>query len=583
LIWGRFRRKPAATPPDGASLVQEGAARAQAGRLAEAEAKLREAVEAAPDLAVAHVQLGVVLARMGRVDEALACFQRGVELAPGDAYAQMNLANVYRRFGQLDRALAHYRQAVKAAPGLTLAWSNMLRPMMDAGDWDGAHAGLEAIRAERDGGDARGRHRSRHEWGRYVTPMDSLLLPMSAGERRAVADFHASRLAVNTAPLHRPRDRGDGRLRIGYLSRDFRHHAVGQLARALFLGHDRARFEIIAYSCGRDDGSAYRRAAETETDRFVDAQAMTLDALAQRIADDGVDILVDLGGYTSDHRLGVLARRPAPVQAHYLGYPATLGAGLADYYVSDTVASPADHDAQFAEKLVRLPPTFMASDPDMPIATAPAPRAAWSIPDDAVVLCAFHQTAKVHRAVLDAWFAILRAVPGSLLWLKAPGAEPERRFGEAASRAGLDPARLVFAPNVAGKTDHLARMAAADLFLDTFERYGGHSTVNEALWCGVPAVSVAGDRLAARVAASLLHAAGVPELAVNGVDAYVALASRLASDSAARGAYRERLVAARATAPLFSANATVRALEAAYDAMWARHAAGLTPAAIDLR
>ncbi len=412
--------------------------------------------------------------------------------------------------------------------------------------------------------------------------MDSLLLPMTADERRTVADFHASRLAVDAAPLHRPRDRTDARLRIGYLSRDFRHHAVGQLARALFLGHDRARFEITAYSYGRDDGSPYRRAAETESDRFVDAQAMSLDALAQRIADDGVDILVDLGGYTTDHRLGVLARRPAPVQAHYLGYPATLGTGLADYYLTDTIASPPDHDAQFAESLVRLPPAFMASDPDMPMATAPAPRAAWSIPDDAVVLCAFHQTAKVHPAVLDAWFAILKAAPGSLLWLKAPGVEPERRFREAASRAGLDPARLVFAPNVAGKSEHLARMAAADLFLDTFERYGGHSTVNEALWCGVPAVTIAGDRFAARVAASLLHAAGVPELAVNDVDAYVALATRLALDAAARGAYRDRLVAARAAAPLFSASATVRGLEAAYEAMWARHAAALPPAPITL-
>lgn len=578
MIWNPFRKAPPGAPqpdaptPDGESLLHEGAALTKSGRLADAEAKLRAAVAAAPALAVAHVQLGVVLARGGRFEDARACFQRGVDLAPGDAFAQMNLANAHRRFGALDRALVHYREAVKTAPDLVLAWSNMLRPLMDAGDWDGAHAGLAAIRALREQGDP--------HWARYIAPMDSLLLPLAADERRDIAAYHAARLAVDAPPLHRPRVRDDAKLRIGYVSRDFRHHAVGQLARALFLGHDRARFDITAYSYGRDDGSAYRRAAETEADRFVDGQAMPIDALAQRIADDGIDILVDLGGYTSDHRLAVFARRPAPVQAHYLGYPATLGGGLVDYYFTDTVASPADHDARFAECLVRLPPTFMVSDPDQPVMTAPAPRAPWKLPEEAVVLCAFHQTAKVHPAVLDAWLAILRAAPGALLWLKAPGAEPERRFREAAARADVDPARLVFAPNVADKSAHLQRMAAADLFLDTFERYGGHSTVNEALWCGVPAVTIAGDRFATRVAASLLHAAGAPELAVADVPAYIDLAVRLARDADARRACRERLIAARAHAPMFDATATVRAIERACEAMWSRHAAGLPPAPI---
>ena len=231
---------------------------------------------------------------------------------------------------------------------------------------------------------------------------------------------------------------------------------------------------------------------------------------------------------------------------------------------------------------MRLPGCFMVGDPDQPIARASPSRAAFGLPENAVVFCAFHQTAKIHPAVMTAWLAILAAVPDSVLWLKAPGSEPRRRWAGTAASAGIDPARLVYAPNVADKHTHVERIAAADLFLDTFERYGGHSTINEALWAAVPVVTVAGEGFAARVAASLLHAAGVPELAFESVAAYVDAAVRLSRDAQARNALRQRLVTARSTAPLFDTAATVRHIEAAYEAMWARHAAGLPPAAIDI-
>ena len=558
----RLRRR-AGNDVDG--LVHEGAALRKAGRLPEAEAAVRRALALAPASAQVHVQLGVVIAGRGRFDEATALFARAVKLDPDDPFAHMNLANTYRRRGIIDQALAHYRAAVRLEPNLIAAWSNMLRPALDACDWTGAARCLEVVLERRDRGDP--------DWPHYLAPMDSLLVPLPAGVCREVAEFHAGHLDA-AAPARRGARGADGRLRIAYFSRDFRNHAVGQLARALFGLHDRSRFEVLAYSYGRDDGSRYREEIAATADRFADVRAESPATTASRIAADAVDILIDLGGYTTDHRLAVLASRPAPVQVHYLGYPATLGARFVDYFVTDHAASPPGQDALFTERLVRLPECFMVSDPDQPVVDAAPSRAACDLPSDGPVLCAFHQAAKITPSVFDAWMEILRNVPDSVLWLRSAGAELARNLAAEARRRGVAPERLVYAPNLADKRGHVARMAAADLFLDTFGRYNGHSTVNEALWAALPVVTVAGETFAARVAASLVAAAGVPELAESGPAGYIALAVRLARDPAARAALRRRLNDTRGSAPLFDNTRTVRSLERAYEAMWALHAAG---------
>jgi predicted O-linked N-acetylglucosamine transferase (SPINDLY family) len=566
-------RRPAGDPLD--ALLREAAALRERGRLPEAEAAMRRALALAPDAARVHIQLGVTIASLGRIDEAERLFASAVELDPGDAYARMNLANAYRRRGQLDQALAHYRAAVRLQPDLITAWSNMLRPALDACDWAEASRALEVVLARRDRGDP--------DWPRYLAPMDSLLAPLPPRACREVAEYHGRLLAAAPAvPVASSGRRGDGRLRLGYFSRDFRNHAVGQLVRTLFRLHDRSRFEILAYSYGRDDASRYREEIVATADRFADVRAESPAETARRIAADAVDILIDLGGYTTDHRLGVLAARPAPIQVHYLGYPATLGARFVDYFVTDHLASPPGQDALFTEHLVRLPDCFMVSDPDQPLADAAPSRAACGLPEAGAVLCAFHQAAKITPEVLAAWAEILRAVPDSVLWLRSAGPELARNLAAAARQHGVAPERLRYAPNVADKRDHVARMAAADLFLDTFGRYNGHSTVNEALWAALPPVTVAGETFAARVAASLVTAAGAPELAESAPAGYVARAIALARDPAARERLRRRLTDARPTAPLFDNTRTVRALERAYEAMWALHAAGRPPQALSV-
>ena len=522
-------RGPVAPTAD--ALVSEGAELRAAGRLKDAESALRKAIAADPRSARAHVHLGVVLAQLGQLDEATELFSRAVTLDPGDPFAHMNLANAHRRRGALDAALDHYRAAVQLQPDLLVAWSNMLRPLLDACDWAGVSRALEAILERRTAGEP--------DWPRYIAPMDALLLPLSPQTAREIAEFHARQLEAGVRPLHRvPSVRRD-RLRIGYFSRDFRNHAVGQLARALFRSHDRSRYEVLAYSYGRDDGSRYRQEIAATADRFVDVRDEAPGDTARRIANDAVDILIDLGGYTTEHRLAVLAQRPAPLQVHYLGYPATLGARFVDYFVTDHVASPPGQEALFTEHLVRLPSCFMVNDPDQPLADQPLSRAACGLPPDGVVFCAFHQTAKITAEVFDAWTDVLRAVPDSVLWLRSPGEETARNLSARARERGVDQQRLVFAPNLVDKRSHLARLAAADVFLDTFGRYNGHSTVNEALWATVPVVTMAGATFASRVAASLVTAGGVPELAVHGRPS--TWSSPFASVSIRR---RERLCAA---------------------------------------
>jgi len=563
----RRQKDPAAAD----ALIARGSALQRDGDLAAAEACLREAIAAAPGSGLAHARLGVILATLGRLDEAAESFDHAVALAPDDPYAHMNLANVHRRLGRSDAALEHYRAAVRLNPDLPVAWSNMLRPLLDACDWAGAARALDSLLERRRHGAA--------DWARYIAPMDSILAAVPPRVCREIAEFHAGRLEPGAPALARRATAPRERLRVGYLSRDFRNHAVGQLARSFLRAHDRSQFEVLAYSYGRDDDSRYRREVAAATDRFVDVRDEDPEATARRIADDGIDILVDLSGYTTDHRLAILARRPAPVQVHYLGYPATLGAPFVDYFITDHVASPPGQDALFTERLVRLPACFMPGDPDQPLATTAPARADLGLPADGIVFCAFHQTAKITAGVFDAWAGILRAVPGSVLWLRTGGDAARRNLAAAALAREVAPDRLVFAPNVADKRVHASRLLAADLFLDTFDRYNGHSTVNEALWAGLPVVTIAGETFAARVAASLVAAAGVPELAAADPAQYAGTAVRLAGDPAARSTLRQKLIAARATEPLFDNERLVRALERAYRTMWSRHAAGEPPQA----
>ena len=362
---------------------------------------------------------------------------------------------------------------------------------------------------------------------------------------------------------------------MGYLSADFHTHATAILMAEMLEQHDRSRFEITLYSHGRDDRSPMRRRIEAGSEHFVNLRGESERAMAERIRADGIDLLIDLKGYTKDHRLGVFAWRPAPVSATFLGFPGTTGAAYIDYLVGDPVVTPLDHAAHYSEQLAQMPVCYQPNDRQRALPPPPS-RAQAGLPDDALVLAGFNQPYKISAEVFDVWCALLEALPQAVLWLLEWNTQSRENLTREAAARGIAPDRLVWAPRKA-PADHMARMQLADLFIDTWP-CNAHTTASDALWAGVPVVTFAGRTFASRVAASLVHAVGLPEQACDGIEHYARTVVELAHDPARRQALRDHLVAARLTSPLFDSQRFTRDFEALLLRMMDRHRAGL-PAA----
>jgi len=518
-----------------------------------AEASFRNALSLQPDFAPALADLGLLLLLQRRYDEAIVAFRRRATIEPAAGEAHADLALALHRAGALDDALASYERALAQSPDALGVTCNLCALLQKMCEWDrlAQHVPhvLAALREGRPGVPVG-----------LTTTLPDVTPRMQLDAARANARAYAGR-AQMVAQRRIDRSR---RLRIGYLSGDFRAHATAYLATEVFELHDRARHEVLLFSHGPDDGSAARARIAAAADRFVDVSSLDDRAAARAIADAGVDLLVDLNGATDNGRIGIAAWRPAPVQVNWLGFPGTLGAAFYDYLVADAVVIPPGAEADYAETVIRLPHCYQSNDRRRARPPGQA-RAACGLPGDAVVLCCFNQAYKLTRAIFDTWLAVLAAVPRAVLWLYE-----DNRFAAAALRtraaaAGIDAGRLVFASHAPPET-HLARYAVADLALDTYP-CTSHTTASDALWMGCPLVTLTGATFAARVATSLLVSAGVGELAVAGLDDYRALVTALARDDARRDLLRRRTAQAWVSAPLFDTPGFVRDLEAAYAAM----------------
>jgi predicted O-linked N-acetylglucosamine transferase (SPINDLY family) len=431
-----------------------------------------------------------------------------------------------------------------------------------------------------------------HAGGPAVSPFQLLSLPgISAHQQHdcAVQWMRARLLASMAARADMAHEfaaqaasalpRAAGRaIRLGYLSGDFHMHATALLLAETLEAHDRQRFELHAYSYGPDDGSAMRQRLHAAFDGFHEISALDDAQAARAIHADGIDILIDLKGFTAGTRSLLLAYRPAPVQVNYLGYPGTLGGNFCDYLVSDRFITPTSAVADYSEALACLPHSYQPHGHAAVLPPTPS-RAQAGLPDEGLVLCCFNQSYKFTPEVFGVWCDVLAQVPGSVLWLlKDERAEGNLRR-EAMAR-GVAPHRLVFAPDLP-QAGHLARLQCADLVLDT-SPYNAHTTASDALWAGVPLVTRAGSTFASRVAGSLLHAVGLPELVTHSLDDYAALALALATAPQRLAALRAKLAGLRAGAALFDVPGYTRDLEALYTAMWGRHVAGLAPQGLDL-
>jgi protein O-GlcNAc transferase len=551
--------------------------------LAQAIGHYESALRLNPRNAEAHTNLGVAKAKLGRLDEAVACHRFALELRPDLAQIHLNLAGALSEQERLPDAIACFRRALQLNPDQLNVVAELVHKLQIICVWKDleglAQRVIQAVEndAARSSADA-------------VPPFSFLALPPSTTanqqlqcarkwveQRLKPSDVRSPMSEVKNLPSstsdigHRTRDK----ITVGYLSGDFHEHAVAYLAAELIEKHERQQFRVYGYSYDFDDRSPTRRRLEKAFDRFADLQGQSFPQAAQRILADEVDILVDLTGYTGHARTQIMAMRPAPIQVNFLGYPGTLGAPFIDYIVVDEFVVPPDQQHFFAEKVVYLPGCYQVNDSNRQIAAQTPSRAACGLPETGFVFCCFNMSFKITPDVFEIWMRLLRAIPGSVLWLGGFNPFAPANLRAEAQARGVAAERLVFAPRLP-QAEHLARYRLADLFLDTVP-YGAHTTASDALWAGCPVLTIVGQTFPTRVAGSLLRTLGLPELITTSFPEYEPLALRLAQDTQLLGALRDRLEANRHTSGLFDGARFARDLEQAYGAMWQIHTAGDQP------
>lgn len=518
-----------------------------------------------PKFDQAWANRGVVLTELGRHPEALESYERALALAPEDVPSRMNRAATLMVLRRHAEALACFDEVARLAPDTPYLRSQRLYAAMLLCRWDGWAQHVDDIVARVDAGE------------KAAMPFELTTVPASSATllkcaRTYAQDKHPSR---EPAAGGVPRDAAR-KLRVGYFSTDFRDHAVSQLIVRMLECHDRDRFECFGFGLGppAHDEMGVRIAAAF--DHFSHVGERSDAEIAAMARDSGIDIAVDLNGFTEGARTGIFARRAASVQVNYLGYPGTMGCDYMDYIVADaTLIPPTEYDC-YAEKVVVLPGSYQANDNTKRISEAVTTREDVGLPPNGFVFASFNNTYKITPDVFDVWMRLLRSVPGSALWLAQGNADTQRALEAEARQRGVEPERIVWAPRMPLAAEHLARHAHADLFLDTFH-YNAHTTGSDALWAGLPVLTLAGATFASRVCASLLRAVGLPELVTHSVEEYEALALTLATSPQRLGELRERLKANRRTMSLFDSPLFARRIEAAYEAMWDRHQRGLAP------
>jgi len=407
---------------------------------------------------------------------------------------------------------------------------------------------------------------------------NALSLPVSAEVQRDIARSIARRASAEASRIERTPysyRKHSGRIRVGYVSPDFRQHLNAYLTFPIFRLHDREKFEIFCYSIHEGDGSQIRSKIESTVEHFRDAAHLADSELAGLINVDGVSILVDLGGYTAFSRPGIFGHRPAPIQVSYLGFPGTLGAEYMQYRLTDLIVTPEENASCWDEKLVFLPDTFYIYDNSEELAEVGVARADYGIPDQAVVFCCFHNYYKIDPDIFDVWMRLLRRVPEGVLWLQGWNPIAISNLQREAESRGVSPDRLKFAP-FESRERYRARFRLADLFLDTLI-FNAMTTACDALWAGLPVITCPGEKLASRVAASLLTAIGLPEGIALDLTDYENKAFELATNPDKLEAIKARLRDNRNATPLFDTEKQVKHLEAAYQAMLDTHLSGKQP------
>ena len=613
-----FERALSHRPDHVEALINLGIVHERAQRFDEAIGLFQRALKINPLLAQARSNLAHALALQGKPEAAREQYLAALKLAPGLTAAHEGLALACSTLGYFRESIVHLREVLRTEPANIGALDALANALLETGELNEAEtaakranaldpaaagpygllADLYVVRGDLDqavsilesGFERTGaasllgklafQLRRQCDWERWrpawerlaskladeagsVTPFSLLCEPLTAEQQLAHARrWSAAQFGAIAAPHEAAkRAAGHDRVRVGYFSSDFYLHATAYLLAEVLELHDRGRFEIFAFSYGPDDASPMRARLKQACEHFVDIARDPDDIAAQRIRDAGLDILIDLKGYTMGARPAILARRPCPLQVSWLGYPGTMGADFIDYLIADSFIIPPEHEPFYSERVLRLPHCYQPNDRKREIAN-PHARAYYGLPSNAFVFCCFNQPYKITPEIFACWMRLLQGVPGSVLWLLEDNRWATANLRRAAKAHGIAAERLVFAPKIP-LAEHLARYRAADLALDTLP-YGSHTTASDALWAECPLVALCGETFAARVSGSILAACGLPELVTHTLDDYERLAYRMATDTSYRDETRTRLAAAKSSAPLFDAPAFTRALEEIY-------------------
>jgi predicted O-linked N-acetylglucosamine transferase (SPINDLY family) len=549
-------------PHSGEALADRANALQRLGRHLEAVADYGRAISLNNNHCAAYVGRGVALQALKRPRQALLDFQSALQINPTHPEAYSNLGNLLVEQKRLDEAVVAFSKALAINPAIPFVYGTLLHTRMKICDWARLEPQVASLAAT-------------IEQNRSASPPFPLVsIPTTAALQKKAAEIWVDAVcpAKDSYDVELKRDE---RIRLGYFSSDFHNHATAWLAAGLFEAHDRRRFEVHAFSFGSPPRDAMNRRVESAFDRFTDVSLISDRSIAHLARNAGIDIAVDLKGFTTGCRTNIFAHRAAPIQVNFLGYPGSMGASYIDYIIADRVVIPESEFSNYSEKVVHLPHSYQVNDSAREISNRSMTRAAAGLPEQGVVFCCFNNTYKLNPGVFDCWMRILRRVEGSVLWLLSDNRSSRLNLMREAELRGVAPERLVFAGRMALE-DHLARHRLADLCLDTWP-CNAHTTASDALWAGLPVLTLLGQTFAGRVAASLLNALDIDELVTHSLEAYEELAVTLGDSPARLNILKEKLRARTPTAPLFDTTLFCAHLEDAYAMMVSRRDAGLPP------
>jgi len=523
----------------------------------------------APSMAEAHNNLGNVLLNINQEAQALKCYQKALKINPDYAEAMHNMSIALQNNGQYAEAMTHCQKAISLKPDYRAAHASLVHQMRQACTC----VGLEELDQRVDqftqkalSEDRRPAENPFLNVSRHADP--ALNLAVAQAWSRDLSEkvqgfMNSDKEAVVEVSEGSSTSR---RLRIGYLSNNFRNHPTAHLLVRIFGMHDRKQFEVHAYSYGANDASQYRKRIEHDCDRFVELNGIDDREAAGLIRADKIDILVDLVGYMQGHRMGICVQRPAPIQVRYLGMAGTSGADFFDYIIVDRVVVPEEHARFYSEKLVYMPSCYQINNDQQVIADSGYTKADFDLPENTFIYCSFASHYKLDPIMYAAWMRILHQVEPSVLWLTPGSKIAEQNLKKQAKAHGIDPDRLVFTDRLP-KEQHLARLKLADLALDT-RLVGGAATTSDALWAGLPVITLRGSHFASRMSVSLLSTLRLDDLITDNLDEYETMAVVLGSDPQKLTSLQQTLINQRDSGHLFKTAEGVHNLEQAYRAMW---------------